>query len=85
MSNQRDRQRFKNEDLVLKVTTNIDPSVWDESKYEPFLDELCGIREYQKDAIRTVLRYLVGEKYENLRTLAQENFDINEEMGRRYG
>ncbi len=85
MSNQRDRQRFKNEDLVLKVTTNIDPSVWDESKYEPFLDELCGIREYQKDAIRSVLRYLVGEKYENLRTLAQENFDINEEMGRRYG
>ncbi len=85
MSNQRDRQRFKNEDLVLKVTTNIDPSVWDESKYEPFLDELCGIREYQKEAIRTVLRYLAGDKYENLRILAQENFDINEEMERRYG
>jgi len=85
MSNQRDRQKFKNEDLVLKITPNIDPSVWDESKYEPFLDELCGIREYQKDAIRAVLRYLAGEKYENLRALAQENFDINEEIERRYG
>ncbi len=23
-----DRQTFKNEDLVLKVTTNVDPAVW---------------------------------------------------------
>jgi len=80
-----DRRRFHNEDLVLKVTTDIDPTVWDESKYEPFLDELCGIREYQKDAIRTILRYLLGRKYANLRELAKENFEANPELKERYG
>ena len=80
-----DRRKFKNEDLVLKVTTNIDPVVWDESKYEPFIDELCGLREYQKDSIRTVMRYLAGGKYANLHELAKENFDSNDELQRRYG
>jgi len=80
-----DKQTFRNEDLVLKVSTNIDPAVWDESKYEAFLDELCDLREYQKDAIRTVLRVLCGGKYSNLRELAKENFDANDEMQRRYG
>ena len=79
------RWKFKNEDLVLKVTTNIDPVVWDESKYEPFVDELCGLREYQKDSIRTVMRYLAGGKYANLHELAKENFDSNDELQRRYG
>lgn len=80
-----DRQTFRNEDLVLKVSTNIDPAVWDESKYEAFLDELCDLREYQKDAIRTVLRVLCGGKYSNLRELAKENFASNDEMQKRYG
>src|SRR5574337_260517 len=80
-----DRQTFKNEDLVLKVSTNIDPSVWNEAKYEPFIDELCEDREYQKEAIRSVLRYLCGKKYANLRELSKENFDVNDELHRRYG
>ncbi len=85
MTTRGDRQSFRNEDLVLKVTTDIDPKVWDESKYEAFLDELCGTREYQKEAIRTTLRYLLGGKYANLRELAKENFDDNEELQHRYG
>jgi type III restriction enzyme len=80
-----DRQTFRNEDLVLKVTTNIDPQIWDETKYEGFLDELCGTREYQKEAIRTTLRYLLGRKYANLRELARENFQANYEIQHRYG
>src|SRR3990172_4068984 len=80
-----DRKSFKNEDIVLKVTTNIDPAVWDESRYEAFLDELCLTREYQKDAIRTTLRYLLGGRYHNLRDLAKENFETNEEIQQRYG
>jgi type III restriction enzyme len=80
-----DRQTFKNEGLVLKVSTNIDPAIWDESKYEAFVDELCVLREYQKEAIRVVLRYLVGGKYQNLRELAAENFHGNDELQRRYG
>jgi len=85
MTTRGDRQTFRNEDLVLKVTTNIDPVVWDESRYEAFLDELCGTREYQKDAIRTTLRYLLGGKYANLRELAKENFGSNYEIQQRYG
>jgi type III restriction enzyme len=80
-----DRQTFKNEDLVLKVTTNVDPAVWDESRYEPFIDELCGMREYQKDAIRVTLRYMAGGCYPNLRALAEENFGSSDEMAARYG
>lgn len=80
-----DREAFKNEDLVLKVTTNIDPVEWDETRYEAFIDELCGPREYQKDAIRVVMRYMAGGKYVNLRALAEENFRSNHELERRYG
>lgn len=83
--NHGDRRTFRNEDLVLRVTENIDPKIWDESRYEAFLDELCGSREYQKDAIRTALRYLLGGKYANLRELARENFEDNEEIQQRYG
>lgn len=66
MTTRGDRKTFRNEYLVLKVTTNIDPSVWNEARYEAFLDELCRTREYQKDSIRTTLRYLPGGKYANL-------------------
>lgn len=85
MSTRGDRRMFRNEDLVLKVSTDIDPTVWDESRYETFLDELCGSREYQKEAIRTALRYLLGGKYANLRELAKDNFDDNDELQQRYG
>lgn len=85
MTTRGDRQTFRNEDLVLKVTGNIDPKVWDETRYEPFLDELCGMREYQKDAVRTTLRYLLGGKYSNLRELAKDNFENNDELQQRYG
>jgi type III restriction enzyme len=85
MTTHADRTTFRNEDLVLKVTPNIDPSVWDETKYDAFLDELCGTREYQKSAIRTTLRYLLGGKYHSLKELAKENFDANYEIQQRYG
>ena len=79
-----DGQTFKNEDLILKISQNINPAVWNESKYEAFIDELCSLREYQKEAIHTVMRYLSGGKYRNLRELAKENFDSNDELQRRY-
>lgn len=85
MSTKGDKRTFRNEDLVLKVTENIDPRQWDEGKYEAFLDELCGYREYQKEAIRATLRFLLGGKYANLRALAKENFNDNTELQERYG
>lgn len=85
MTTKGDKRSFKNEDLILKVTENIDPKVWDENKYEAFLDELCGYREYQKEAIRTTLRFLLGGKYPDLRALAKENFADNFGLQERYG
>lgn len=85
MTTKGDRRTFRNEDLILRVTANINPLVWDESKYEDFLDEICGYREYQKEAVRATLRYLLGGKYRNLRALAQENFQSNQELQERYG
>ncbi len=80
-----DRQRFRNEDLLLKVSPSVDRAKWDESPYEAFIDELCGDREYQKDAIRTALRYLLGGEYANLRALARANFEENLSLQARYG
>ncbi len=71
---------IKSSDLVLKVSENIDPLKFDISKYELFLDVLCGSREFQKDAIRTVLRYLLSGRYKNLRDLAEENYEENENL-----
>jgi type III restriction enzyme len=85
MGTKGDRRTFRNEDLVLKVSGNIDPAHWDEAKYEGYIDELCGYREYQKDAIRTTLRYLLGGQYADLRALAKENFDQNTELQELYG
>lgn len=78
-----DRRTFRNEDLILKVRPH-DPKKWDENKYEPFLDALCEHREYQKEAIRTTLSYLLGKRYENLKQLAKENFEANEELHHRW-
>jgi type III restriction enzyme len=72
-----DQVRLLNQDLVLQVKKNINPEIFDLDKYEPFLDALCGDREYQKTAIRNTLRYFLGGQYHNLRDLAEENFNKN--------
>jgi type III restriction enzyme len=78
-------QRFRNEDLVLQVSPAVNRARWDESRYDQFLDALCGEREYQKEAIRVTLRYLLGGEYSNLRELARRNFKQNPTLAARYG
>lgn len=80
-----DRQQFRNEDLVLTVSPNVDRAKWDESRYEAFIDALCDDREYQKEAIRTALRLLLGGEYADLKALAKENFERNPTLVERYG
>lgn len=80
-----ERQKFRNEDLVLKVSKAVDRAKWDESRYEAFIDQLCGSREYQKEAIRITLRYLMSGEYESLRDLARVNYKENEILKERYG
>lgn len=69
-----DRQRFRNEDLMLKVSKKVDARLFNIDDYEPFIDALCTTREYQKEAIRVTLRYFLGGQYTNLRNLAEENY-----------
>jgi len=80
-----DRQQFRNEDLILKVSKAVDRQKWDEGRYEEFIDELCGDREYQKESIRVTLRYLMGGEYANLRALAKANYEENPVLAQRYG
>jgi len=80
-----DKKVFKNQDLVLKISPNIDPEKFDINKYEAFLDALCGEREYQKETIRVTLRYLLGGQYNNLKELAEENYHQNSVLQERYG
>lgn len=80
-----DRQHFRNEDLTLKVSTAVDRRIWEESRYEAFLEELCGEREYQKEAIRVSLRYMLGGQHQNLSDLAKANFQTNPYLLERYG
>ena len=80
-----DRQRFRNEDLLLKVSPAVDRAKWNENRYEAFIGELCGDREYQKDALRTALRYLLGGEYANLRALGKANYEANPMLEARYG
>ena len=79
-----DQQVFINQELVLKVSPSIDISKFNIDKYEPFIEGLCGNREYQKEAIRTALRYLLSGRYQNLKDLAEENFYSNEKIKERY-
>lgn len=85
MTTKADKQTFRTEDLVLKISKDVDPNIWDETKYDAFLDELCGAREYQKRAIQTTLRYILSGKYKNLRQLARENFDKNDQLRQLHG
>ena len=64
-----DQQKYRNEELVLRVNRNLDPAQFDLNRYESFLDALCGTREYQKEAVRTVLRYFLSGHYNSLRQL----------------
>lgn len=80
-----DRQRFRNEDLMLNVSKAVDRKKWDESRYEAFIDALCGDREYQKESIRVTLRYLLGGEYSCLKDLAKANYEENSLLEARYG
>ena len=70
-----DFKRFSNNDLVLQISNRVDPAIFNIDDYQPFIDALCSSREYQKEAIRVVLRYFLGGRYTNLRQLAEEISD----------
>lgn len=75
-----ERTRLKPDDLVLSVSESVDPRKIDLTKYDDFLDALCGERNFQKEAIRTTVRYLLSGRYTSTRDLAKENFENNDKL-----
>ncbi len=65
-------------DLVLKLSEKANN--FDISKYEDFIGELCDKREYQKEAIRKVIKFFLSGEYKNIVELVRENFKINGAM-----
>ncbi len=80
-----DSVTFRNDDLVLRVREDFDPAILNLDQYEGFLDALCADREYQKEAIRTVCRFLAGCQYASTAALAEENYAKNPKLTDRYG
>ena len=76
---------FHNDDLVLRVREDFNPALLNLDQYEAFIDALCGDREYQKEAIRTVCRFLAGGQYASTADLAEENYHANPRLADRYG
>lgn len=65
-------------DLVLRLSEKA--GNYDISKYEDFISELCGEREYQIKATRKVVKFFLSEEYKNIEGLVRENFKANEAM-----
>lgn len=81
----RETSKFVNEDLVLDVKPDYDPRSIRLDDFEPFLDALCSDREYQKDAIRDVCRFMAGGEYKSTNDLALENYQAKPILADRYG
>jgi type III restriction enzyme len=76
---------FNTQDLVLRVNTkNYDPTKYLVDEWERFLDILCSNREYQKEAIKTAIHYLISTKYDSIETLVKENYVQNDQLQQRY-
>jgi len=69
---------YKDSDLVLEVSKNVNPEIWDEGFFQNFFDILFGKRGYQKEAAEIALRFLNSGEYKDITALAKENFEKNE-------
>ena len=65
----KDIKIFKQKDLLLKVNKNYDPKKLELDSWDFFIDKLCGDREFQKEAIKNAIIYLVSGRYEKIENL----------------
>lgn len=75
---------FKQKDLVLKVNQVFNPMELDYEAWLPFIERLCGDREYQKEAIKNAVLFLASKKYSSLQDLATENYINNPNLQEKY-
>ena len=74
-----------NDDLVLKVRSDVDSNKLNLDRYDDFLDHLFKSREYLKEATVETVRFLIGGEYKNTFELAKENFQKNKSLAEYYG
>jgi type III restriction enzyme len=77
-------QVFKQKDLVLTVDKNFNPEKLDIEAWGPFINRLCGDREFQKEAIINSIVYLASGRYSSIDDLVKENYSKNLELQKRY-
>jgi len=75
---------YNTKDLVLEVNKSYDPISIDLSKWDRFIDVLCGDRQYQKEAIESAVIYLASGRYKSIEDLVKENRVKNPELRNRY-
>lgn len=73
-----DKETISPNDLVLRLSEKANN--FDISKYEDFIGELCGEREYQIEATRKVIKFFLSREYKNIENLVRDNFKENEAM-----
>jgi len=73
-----DKETINPNDLILQLSKKTNN--FDISKYEDFIGELCGEREYQIEAIRKVVKFFLSSEYKNIEDLVRDNFKENEAM-----
>ena len=78
-------KRTSIDNYVLKVDKIYDPAKLNLDVWDDYLNCLCVGRQYQKEAIKTAVTYLVSGKYRNISQLAQENYNTSEVLQDKYG
>ncbi len=77
--------QFRIADQVLRVDDRRDAVEAVVHKYDAFLNLLCAEKfSFQRDAVRTTLRFLVSDKYPNLERLALENWNAHATIQQRH-
>ncbi len=76
---------FKTNELVLKIKKNsFDSTRYPLDEWERFIDILCGDRDYQKEAIKSCIIYLISDRYSSIEDLVEENFNKNDTLREKF-
>lgn len=76
---------FRNSDFVLSVSDDTPDINGIVNKYETFLCAHCGgDYDFQHEAVRAVMRFLLSRRYKNLGELATENYQQNKKLQQKY-
>ena len=77
--------QFRIADQVLRVDDRRDAVEAVVHKFDAFLNLLCADKfSFQRDAVRTAVRFLVSDKYPNLERLALENWNAHTAIQQRH-